>query len=298
MKSDLFNLPNKGPWQVHTFEANDNIGGTCWHTWFKPQGISQVFIFALAGGGGGGNGFIATNGNARGGGSGGGSSAFQRLWVPAFLLPDTLYISVGFGGAATTIGIASYVSPQPVVNGTFALITTQPGTGGVDGTNSGSQTGGPGGTNTTPGASVLGLFTAVAGNSGTNGATASAAAGNNGSSIALAAATFVVTGGTGGGGGTGSAGNINKVGVSQIMNLDGGVGGASPTNGKPGIRNDSLLLFYGGTGGGSTNTATTNGGNGGDGNYGCGGGGGGGGTQAGGSIGGRGGNGIVYIVSF
>jgi hypothetical protein len=95
----------------YTFYANSGS----WQTFVKPRNAKMIEIFCLGGGGGGAR---TTNaaGNS-GGGGGGGSAGIVRGIIPAFLLPDTLYILVGKGGAGGTTsggngtaGGISYVS--------------------------------------------------------------------------------------------------------------------------------------------------------------------------------------------
>ena len=66
-------------------------------TWNKPRNAKFIEKFCLGGGGGGGHTTITAAGVA--GGGGGGSAGIVRGIIPAFLLPDTLYIQVGKGGA-------------------------------------------------------------------------------------------------------------------------------------------------------------------------------------------------------
>ncbi|MFM7851054.1 MAG: hypothetical protein ACKO96_03860, partial [Flammeovirgaceae bacterium] len=78
----------------------------------------MIRITCIAGGGGGGSGY---NGSPGCGGAGGGSSAISIATIPAYALPDRLYVSSGIGGAGATApsantatlgsdGIRSYVS--------------------------------------------------------------------------------------------------------------------------------------------------------------------------------------------
>ena len=66
------------------------------------------YISQNPGGGGGGNGFLAASGN-RGGGSGGGCANFCKLYVPTFLIPNTLYILPGVGGAGGSAGTVDII---------------------------------------------------------------------------------------------------------------------------------------------------------------------------------------------
>ncbi len=73
-------------------------------TWHKPDGCTLLYIICVGGGGGGGTGSL--NGISGGsstttaaGGGGGGAGAICKLIIPAFMLPDTLFIQPGIGGA-------------------------------------------------------------------------------------------------------------------------------------------------------------------------------------------------------
>ena len=58
----------------------------------------MIRITCIAGGGGGGSGFSSNTTTNRGGGGGGGSSAISIVTIPAYVLPDRLYVSSGIGG--------------------------------------------------------------------------------------------------------------------------------------------------------------------------------------------------------
>jgi len=79
--------------QTYTFYS---IGTDIWQPWNKPRNAKFIEIFCV---GGGGAGVAPTLSTGTGTGGGGGSSAgIVRGLIPAFLLPDTLYILVGKGG--------------------------------------------------------------------------------------------------------------------------------------------------------------------------------------------------------
>jgi len=112
---DVFGLPPKEQANVKVYyPQGTNTNGT-WQQWMKPRGTSVVYMFAIGGGGGGGGGFTRASG-AAGGGGGGGGAATASLLIPAFFVPDVLYVQPGvggLGGAANTAGSAgghSYVS--------------------------------------------------------------------------------------------------------------------------------------------------------------------------------------------
>ena len=69
-----------------------------WQTWQKPKNCKFVYITVIGGGGGGGGGRSSANNTSIGGG-GGASSSITTGIFQANLLPDTLSILVGGGGA-------------------------------------------------------------------------------------------------------------------------------------------------------------------------------------------------------
>ncbi len=77
---------------VQTFTANG--------TWSQPDGAKIVEIVAIGGGGGGGSGRRGTAGTNRSGGGGGGGGEMSLVRYPASVLPSTLSVLVGSGGAA------------------------------------------------------------------------------------------------------------------------------------------------------------------------------------------------------
>lgn len=292
---DLSHIPSQQQ-QTYTFYATGN-----WQTWTKPRNAKMIEIFCLGGGAGGGVATISTfNKNGAGGG---GSSGIVRGLIPAFLLPDTLYILVGKGGAgaSTSGGVGgsggiSYISLQPSTSEQTLICksSTLAPTGG----NISAVNGGAGGTISVVSLSAfgnLGLFTAIAGVNGGNGG-----ANTGGAGVSQAAlGTNITTGGAGGGGATNTAGVwavggsitaasailTNQVSGGQTVGADGGSGYGT------------LIPFCGtgGAGGAGRDGSTGAGGNGGNGFYGCGGGG------AGGSStvvprGGNGGDGLVVIT--
>jgi hypothetical protein len=267
-----------------------------WQTWNKPRNAKMIQIFCLGGGGAG-----ATNGGSGigNGGRGGGSGGIVRGLVPAFLLPDVLYIQVGAGGlsGATTLGAAggnggiSYVSIEPTSSANTVLVASSA-TVALGG--SGFSGGGTGATIATTANAVfsnLGIFTAVAGVAGINH--------NNGTGVtgSLAAlSSNIVTGGCGGGSRTGAqaGGTVFPASAILLTQLPGGeyspsgIGGV----GRNGYYNLIPFCSTGGSGGGAGVTGSR----GGDGAYGSGGGGGGGGTGVNFAVGGNGGDGLVIIT--
>ena len=114
---------------------------TNWQTWVKPKGVTMCYMLAIGGGAGGGAGFQRQSANG-GGGGGGQCSGVARFMVPAFLLPDQLFIQVGEGGrggvgpsgtGAGGAGGISYISlgrSTLVPNVLFQSSATAPGGGG------------------------------------------------------------------------------------------------------------------------------------------------------------------------
>lgn len=286
---DLSHIPFQQQ-QTFTLYATGN-----WQTWSKPRNAKFIEIFCLGGGAGGGHSTVGASGVF--GGGGGGSAGIVRGIIPAFLLPDTIYILVGKGGlgpatngtVGTTGGI-SYVALQPSTS-EQTLICKSSTIGGGGG--SGGTTGGTAATISVLALSAfgnLGLFTAIAGVAGSGGGSNT---GTNGVNLA-ALATTLVTGGTGGGGKTASVfatgGNITAASAILTNQVNGGV-----TAGQDGDSGYGTLQPFCGTGGaGGAGVTTGQGGKGGNGYYGCGGGGVGGGSVA--SKAGDGGDGLVIIT--
>jgi hypothetical protein len=290
---DISNIPSQQK-QTFTFYATGN-----WQTWNKPRGAKMIEIFCLGGGGGGG--LSQLNASAYGGAGGGGSGGIVRGIVPAFLLPDTLYILVGKGGAGpTTPGIGgsggiSYVGLQPSTSEQTLICksSTAVPTGGTSAFAGGN--GGAAASISTISLSVfsnLGLFTSIAGVSGSNGGSF---VGTDGASQSPALSTNLTTGGAGGAGNTNtvtfSGGTIGSASVILTNSVNGGV-----TSGQNGGNGYGTLQPFCGTGGaGGASSITGIGGPGGNGWYGCGGGGAGHGALTG-NKGGNGGDGLIIIT--
>jgi hypothetical protein len=264
-----------------------------WQTWNKPRNAKFIEIFCLGGGAGGA--ITSVGAGSVNGGLGGGSGGIVRGLVPAFLLPDIIYILVGKGGAGSTgnntngqgggisyIGLQPSISEQTLICKSSTLAASGNGTGATISTVSLSAFGN------------LGLFTAIAGVNGSAGGTS---APTNGSSQA-ALGTNLTTGGAGGGGKTAAAfaggGNITSASVILTSQVNGGVTNAQ--DGDSGYGTLQPFCGTGGAGGAGRQGATGAGGRGGNGWYGCGGGGAGGGQTATGTKAGDGGDGLVIIT--
>jgi len=188
---DVFNIPSSTQNTI-TFYATGN-----WQTWNKPRNAKMIEIFCLGGGAGGQTGNAGPTG--RTGGASGGGAGIVRGIIPAFLLPDNLYILVGKGGAGGVgngssgeSGGISYIGLQPSTSEQTLICK--------------SSTTAPSNSTTAPTISVvalsafgnLGLLTAIAG---------MGAAGNSGGvggSQAALGTSLVTAGGAGGGKGTGT----------------------------------------------------------------------------------------------
>lgn len=291
------------------FYAAQGAGTTIdsWQTWEKPRGVSFVYGLVQAAGGGGGR---PNTGNVVGGG-GGGSGSTNVFMVPAYYLPDTLYVRTGCGGAggaSTNVsganGDPSYLCTQPNINNESLLVSVA-GAGG-------------GAAAQTPGvAGAVGVFSnqmtfGITSNLIGAGGAAGGAAGVAGGGALFGLATRApFCGGSGGGGGNAS----NQLGGPMTVTGDAGVGpfrtipgqAASLGTAAAGYGHNKRLdqfgpralygmgfAFTGGCGGGASNGGA--GGNGGPGGYGCGGGGGGGGATTG--NGGNGGDGLIILLAW
>jgi hypothetical protein len=308
------------------FPSSSSLSSLSWQTWNKIDDATMIHILCIGGGGGGGSGKLDSSATAKFGGGGGGAGAVTSMFVPAFLIPDTLYIQVGQGGkgsAAQTVngtsgnsgsnGGTSYVSVYPSFTGaaqvqnliiqsnTLAGATTVA-TGGSGGTST-IANGGVGGSafviNTAANAAIIGLgqFTSTSGQAG-----GASSASSNPTAITI---SNITCGGAAGGGissaGTAYAGgSINSPSalISYLTSLPGGVanGTSATILGSGGYSVKKPLMYIGGSGGGASTTIA--GGAGGNGAPGCGGGGGGAASTIASGAGGDGGNGIVIITSY
>ena len=270
----------------------------------------MVYIYALGTGGAGGNGAVGAVSTAAGGG-GGASGTSSRIFVPALLVPSTLFCEVGYAGGTADTKVS--VTPRFSVASEILLHAPRCATTGGDasGATPGSAGSAPAGGSAVgaPLSVCCGFVDFSPGQAGIAGS----AAGTPADVVPNTTFQTPITGGGGGGGlpGAGVVGNSgSKVNFSAaaFMQLAGGLGAASATT-PGGAGSDGMQLitglyqFCGGTGGGSSHGSATGaglvGGNGGNGAPGCGGGGGGGaltGSTQG--LGGRGGPGLVIIIAW
>jgi hypothetical protein len=276
-----------------------------WVPWQKPPGCAWIYAHVQAAGGGGGNGFTGAAGTARGGGGGGGSGGVTKIFMPAFLLPDVLYVRPGNGGAPVTNGTVSYLAVAPNTTLNNAILSIAGGGTGGTGTAAAGGTAGTAGAATAPSVFVgAGIYINNVGIVGGAGGAHTGAAGT--AAVATTAPASPTTGGAGGGGtpvaNTNFAGGAITAAGPWPAIAGGLAGGGAGNNGwnlnmsliPAGKR--SLPLFFSGGSGGGTNGAAGTGGAGGVAAWGCGGGGGGAGVTGG--SGGRGGNGFIIIGAF
>jgi hypothetical protein len=303
-------LPNKSDQNTFVFYANasGSISGS-FQTWNVPEHATFLH-FTVIGGGGGGGGSGITSGASRKGASGGAPGGLVAVSIPAILLPKTLYLQVGFGGAggarAITVGgnggnggngEISYVCLYPEINpGSVIIQSSQTAAGGgTGGTTSGTSV--PAGTAVTLANTNDLKWLGIVGN------TVAQTAGGIGSTSAPGSPTYagLLTGGAGGSGRTTNAGgSINMASISSYITVT-VAGGATGTDnpGADGFFSWKPFIATGGGGGTESTNSSLWGGSGGKGAYGCGGGGAGNSLSGGGGsggYGGAGGDGLIIIT--
>ena len=264
---------------IATQDASQQVFFAGKHSWTKPSGASLIYFAISGAGAGGGGGYAAAGGGGGGGGSGG---QLLFLWIPAIFVPDSLYLSVGMGGAGGNRG-----TPGSAGTAGDATSIILPQTGGTLYTCTGGNPGGAGaaaagGTaGTAPGAPVVNFFTSFGSVLFVNGDAGIA----GGTTTGGAAPARTRNQGGGGGGGTG-AGTLP---LSPWILPTRSIAGPSPElRGSP-------LNGYAGPGGGLAVGGITRDGE--NGTQGCGGGGGGGAGTTSGGQGGKGGDGYIIIAS-
>jgi hypothetical protein len=283
-----------------------------WQTWRKPRGVKNVYMIGVGGGSSGtvGANTAATNAGGQGGGSGGQTC----VWIPAFFVPDVLYVQCGAGGKhpATLVSLQlqqgggpTYVAIEPSSTLT-ANMTVLLANGGVSGvTNAGSAA-------TIAGMPLAarGSYTFFAGQAGTAGGAAGAGNANSSTPPVTGLMDMGGQGGGGGGSATGGIGGGNNAPAGTPVNdfflpaQAGGTGasGATPAGaGRSGMIVRNFIMNYGGQGGGgASNTSGGVAGAGGNGAPGSGGGGSGGASSINTTLArpGNGGHGFVIVMSW
>jgi hypothetical protein len=281
---DVLSLPKPQNGYIDYFFGDASTAATSWRTWEKPRGISMIHITCFGGGAGGGGG---SSTNSLGGG-GGGSGGQTTLLIPAHLLPDILYVSVGKGGAGATVmgsrgvdATASYVSIAPSTDVIYVACYANGGT-------SGSFGGGNGGViavQTSALMSNLGQFSALVGQSAAT-------------NITYPVTGLLVSAGAAGADTNATAGIVNAPTQSSFRFVPTVTPATGSTDGSNGISLFQPLLSTGGSGGAGVTGTGSSGGNGGFGSGGGGVGNPGGSTLTAGTAGGKGGDGLVIIQCF
>lgn len=295
--TDIFSTPSA--------QFSEAVNPRAWH---RPRKATMIQIICIGAGGGGGGGQPRASAADGGGGGGGGTGGIASLTIPAWFIPEMIWVSVGFGGIGGNAGVNTSGSgtrslvldrhyDDPNFQGrTLVISSTGQGGGGSNATTTSGGAAGIGASVTVQNDAAysnIGIWSAIAGQSGSAGG---AHTGANGAGVTWGASGVPGSGATGGAGSTGTdfAGGAITGGPGApagfVSPIAGGV-----ANGGPGLDAIKKLfppfLWAGGTGGGSDDNAT--GGKGGDGGIGCGGGGGGAGVTGG--TGGKGGDGLIII---
>jgi hypothetical protein len=305
---DYLHLPKQQNGNIDYFPGFSNTDGGSWIAWEKPKGTHMIRITCIAGGGGGGSGFSSDTTGSRCAGGGGGSSAISIVTIPAYVLPDILYVSSGVGGnggaanpATANLGsdgIRSYVCVAQNTGIIYRVCYADSGKTGTTAATVGVGGGfGAAGTVATIADMLLasyGIRNFIGGHMGGQGGTTS-----TGLNIAYPTTGLLLSGGAGGSGSTQTIGDSITAPTQTVYTIFSTITTVtgSGNNGQPGTEIYQPLLSTGGTGA-SANSATGAGGQGGAAGFGSGGGGGGaGGANAAGG-GGKGGNGLVIIHSW
>lgn len=305
---DYLHIPDSTGGTVDYFPGFSDTDGGSWVVWEKPRGAHMIRITCIAGGGGGGSGFSSNTTTNRGGGGGGGSSAISIVTIPAYVLPDRLYVSSGIGGKGGDAnpadgtanlgsdGVRSYVCIAQDTGVIYRVCYADSGKSGTtppDAVPTGG-TAGNGGTVATITDMLLasyGIRNFISGQAGSAGGSTAGAG-----SVTYPTTGLLLSGGAGGAGGTSNtAGNITAPTqtVYNIFSTLSTVAG-SGNSGQSGREIYQPLLSTGGSTG-YANGSTGAGGTGGAGGFGSGGGGGGAGGAGVAGGGGKGGNGLVII---
>lgn len=275
--------------------------------WNKPPGIIGLNILCIGGGGSGGSGGVVADASTKAGAGGGGSGTITSVSILSRFLPETLYITVGRGGAPTT------VSSQNGSSGTDSVVSTAVDVS-VDYYNVAIAFGGNGGTATTgAGVSLGSTVAAVAAPTIANMPIASCGiysliggrSGPSGGQLTVGGSSFTLQGsilsGGGGGGSASSGGTLYAPGSTYVnQNTDDSIRLPVISSSQSLVDGNGTTLFkpifcsFGGSGGWASDTGITY--DGGKGGIGCGGGGGASSlTGFANGMGGAGGDGLVII---
>lgn len=309
---DYLHLPDNTNGSVDYFPGFSDTDGGSWVVWEKPRGAHMIRITCIAGGGGGGSGFSSNTTTNRGGGGGGGSSAISIVTLPAYVLPDRLYVSSGIGGKGGDAGpadgtanlgsngIRSYVCIAQDTGVIYRVCYADSGKAGTtppDAVPTGGSFG-AGASNSSVADMLLasyGIRNFIAGQAGNAGS-----ATGSGTNITYPTTGLLLSGGAGGAGGS----NVSAAGVTAptqtVYNIFSTLStvSANGSNGQPGREIYQPLLSTGASAGSTAGVGTGAGGNGGAGGFGSGGAGGGAGGAGAAGGGGKGGNGLVIIHSW
>jgi hypothetical protein len=275
---DTLNIPTSLDYASVFYFAGTNVI----QTWNKPRNCRFIYMITIGGGAGGGGGGTATGAFYA---SGGQAGTVSRALYPASMIPNTIGITIGAGGAGgaplgngstggrTIISILDRFNTATTLLCATGTTNAQPGVYNASITPSGATVLG------TSGAIIFAMFSS---NTGRNG--------NVSGTVDL---TTTPLNGTPIGGAASHAGygstNITPAIPSGLASTTGNGG-----NGIDGQFTWAPFISFGGSGGGSSTVAS--GGNGGNGAFGAGGGGGGYGPTGGGR-GGRGGDGLAVIIA-
>lgn len=297
MLLDLYDLPPGAIVQEFylTQFANSSAQQIC----HLPKNKSMVYFHCVGPGGGGGGGLTGATSTARGGGGGGSSGGTARGLFARSLLPDIVYIRIGWGGpggAASTGGsVGSNSTDVRLVSSSFLnstlLLGAGPGGAGAVGSTAGGSAGGIATAGSIGSIGLFGFCATTTGTSGGGGGTL----GTNMAAVTIVGLSGIPT--NGGGGGSASATNVDGLSNSIVASPWNTAMSAAPVggNGYDAFVACRRPLVISLATGGSSNAAGT-GGNGGTGWLGSGGAGGGGGITGG--AGGRGGHGYCFVISW
>jgi hypothetical protein len=254
-------------------------------TFSKPRGCTFINLFLIGAGAGGKGGRSNTSNNPYGG-NGGGGGGYTTATYLAFMLPQTLYVTVPMGGAGGVGSLVAGGSPAPTLVSADTRAVSQnylAAAGGGVGTGVGGAVNGG---LAIPFSNWAIEYSSIAGNAG------AAGAGPGVAGSASLGTGIPILGGAGGGGSQ-AAGGISAVSSSPFVGFAGPAVKTTPTACN-GFMWGNYPVVYGGVGGfdgvGTVALAGRCGGQ----AFGAGGGGGGAGTGVG-AVGGNGGPGLVII---